>query len=147
MLLRLTILFSILAPLSLRAQHLFDIPSGDTRHAALFIISKSDSAYTLPHTFVVPGSEKVLFDSTRTLRRGTDYEIQYYGGTIWLRRAFRSEIPGDSSTHRITISYDTPPYSLLREYSLHRVTSLRDSSGATIGKVEPTLSRFSMDDV
>ncbi|MBF8293981.1 MAG: hypothetical protein HW389_526 [Bacteroidetes bacterium] len=144
---KLLILLLVALPFALRAQHVRPASSISFRHSSDIRLASSDTAYSLPHTLVVQGSEEIVLDSLRLLRRGSDYEIQYFRGVVSFRRDHLAIILADSSFHSIRVTYEVLPYALKREYSLRQVTTSSDSAGRLTRKVESSLTRFSMDDI
>ena len=138
---------SVLVPPGLLAQHNLEQFVALPRYVAVIQLTKTDTSYSLPHKFVLEGSEKVVLDSLRTLRRGIDYDIEYFRGLIVMRRELRNSLLPDSSIHFVSILYEVPAYSLRREYSLRNMIITRDSSGAISRRTEPSLAKFSMEDV
>jgi len=143
---KLLILLLIAVPFALRAQHVKAASSVPFHHSSEIRLASSDTAYSLPRTFLVPGSEEIVLDSVRLLRRGPDYEIQYFQGVVSFRRDFLAIILADSSLHSIRVTYEVLPYALKREYSLRQLTTWTDSAGRMTRKVESSLARFSVDD-
>jgi hypothetical protein len=137
----------VLAPLALRAQQNEAQPATDLSFVALIRLTSHDTSYSLPHTFLAQGSESILLDSLRALQRGVDYDIQYGRGVISFRPGWLDSLSVDSSSHSIRVLYSILPFGLRREYSLRRVTVSKDSTGGVTRRVEPSLTRFSMDDV
>ncbi len=110
-------------------------------------LSPTDTSYALPHNLISQASEVVLLDSTKTLHRSADYEMQYLRGIITLKRQRLQEILADSARHSIRITYEILPFALQQEYFLRRISALKDSTGRTTRKVESSLTKFSMEDV
>jgi hypothetical protein len=143
----LAILISLLAPLILCAQHTADPTSAVPFQHTVLRLSQGDTSYSLPHTFIVQGSEIVVLDSVRQLHRTTDYQIEYFRGVISLQRKQLLLLLADSSVHSIAVSYQVPAFSLRREYSIRSLIPVRDSGGGISRRAESSLSKFSMDDV
>lgn len=146
MLRRLFILLSIGFSL---ANSQVEVPAFSVPPAQSFVIllSRSDTAYTLPHTLISRGSEIVVLDSARTLRLHKDYEMQYFRGIVSVRRAFLEMVLADSLRHSIRVTYDVLPFSLKQEYYIRKISVLTDTAGRTTRKVESSLTRFSVDDI
>lgn len=137
----------MLAPLVVHAQHNQSESGVAPRYLAVIQLTPLDTSYSLPHTFLLQGSENVLLDSLHALQRSVDYEIQYSRGLISLRSGRLASILADSSAHFIIVGYEILPFALRREYSLRHMILSKDSAGGVTRKVEPSLTRFSMDDV
>lgn len=69
-----------------------DIVLGGTPSIDLIILQGSGPSVPLRHGNVMPGSERVEFDG-RVLRRGSDYNMDYETGVVYLMRAQK---PGQS---------------------------------------------------
>jgi hypothetical protein len=137
----------VLAPLVLRAQLIQGQPGVAPHYLSIIQLSRLDTSYSLPHTFLLEGSENILLDSLHALRRGVDYEIQYFRGMIVFRPERLASVFADSSSHSIRVTYEILPFALRREYSLRHVTVSKDSAGGVTRSVQPSLTRFSMEDV
>jgi hypothetical protein len=124
-----SILFLVAAPfVRLDAQRSHTIhPEGP--EIVAFILSPPDTLYRLPYEFIVANSERVLVDSTRQLRRGGDYRIDYRTGTIILTPRLVSDLAKDTVRHTVTVYFRALPLHFKREYSLHHLEIRRDSLG------------------
>lgn len=123
-------------------------PTSSSPHQSTTLhLTRSDTAYSLSRDLILQGSESVVLDSARVLRRQLDYEIQYRRGVLYFRRDRLMEILADSASHSVVVAYEVLPFSFKREYYLRQLSFARDSIGRVSPKVEAPMTRFSMDDV
>jgi len=91
-------------------------------------ISRSDTLITLPHHFLIGGSERLYLDTGRALKAGKDYALNPVKGTLTLHKSLLVELLADSARHSLVIEYRYVPFSLKPEYSLFISTPGPDTS-------------------
>lgn len=106
-----------------------------------------DSLYQLSKDFLVEESETVVLDSSRNLRRGIDYEINWRFGSLRLLPLLLDSLREDTSQHVLRVSYRAYSVSFRREYFLKEIEILSDSTVRTPKRVLPAGKPFSMDDM
>ena len=86
-----------------------------------FLLSGKDTAYALPHQFLIESSDSVLLDSVRLLTRDKDYSIDYRFGVLRFSRDKLQEILRDSThpLHKILVTYRRYPFQFREKY-FHR---------------------------
>jgi hypothetical protein len=110
--------------------------------------SVADSTVLLPNQFIAAGSDTVLLDSTRVLKRGVDYSIGYRFGTVRLSKAFVDTMLNRSAeSHRVVITYRYFPFTFRDVYAHRTLTILKDSTGHDSLRVAKRASSFNIDDI
>ncbi|HEV8537928.1 MAG TPA: hypothetical protein VGR15_03295, partial [Bacteroidota bacterium] len=118
-----------------------------TYHTFHDSISNFDSVITLPHRFIVSGSEAVLLDSLRLIP-DKHYSLQSRSGTVILHRHNMAATAHDTTSRaQLTVSYRSLPFDFRPAYR-HREAVMRyDSSLGEQIKVSRPSTAFSFDDL
>ncbi|MEX1138723.1 MAG: hypothetical protein WEB33_05705 [Bacteroidota bacterium] len=132
------ILCTLLIPLAAKSQR----PESDT-----ILLTPPDSLYHLSNEFLIQESETVLFDGSRELHRGADYELNWRFGTLRVLPPLLDSLGNDRSQHFLQITYLTIPISFRREYFLKEIEVLKDSTVRMPRRIQPPARPFSMDDM
>jgi len=144
---KLLILLFIGLPWSLPAQPIRSVLQSRPQYVAVFLLKVSDTVFTLPHTYLLQGSERVVIDSLQLLVNGKDYQFQIIPGTISVHKGLILRALADSGGHTITVSYERLPFSLATEYALHEPIHRADSMAASQPRTGPPPRSFSAEDV
>jgi len=103
------------------------VPMDPSRKMVRFALTGSDSLFKLPHTSILPNSERIWVDSTKTLIPNVDYNIDFKRGTVLLL-SHRGQLSGiDSIGHILTVEYLPFPFVFKNEYTLREILARRDS--------------------
>jgi hypothetical protein len=108
-----------------------------------------DSLIRLPDQFIAAGTDTLILDSLRVLRRGSDYSLSYRFGTLRLDSLFLSDIlsrPGPAG-HTLTLRYEYFPFRFQSFYARRSLITLRDSTGKDSLSVARHGSAFTIDDI
>lgn len=128
------------------AQNSDSLRVGTLHHDHFFISGRGDSVYSLPHRFVINGSERVRID-TILLQPSIDYILDTRVGTLKISPVtLRADCP-DTLRHSLDILYRALPFDFKPVYRLHE-TFLRidTATGERQSVVQPGRS-FSVDDL
>ncbi|HXF99738.1 MAG TPA: hypothetical protein VNL69_03090, partial [Bacteroidota bacterium] len=110
--------------------------------------ANKDSTFKLPHRFIVAGSDSVVLDSLRTLRRGEDYFLDYVSGRLTLDTTLSATLfSSQVSHHRLEVFFRFFPFQLQESYFRRRLTVLKDSTGRDTLRVARPRSSFGLDDI
>lgn len=126
-------------PAALRAQ-----PSGSARFEIGPDPSLADSLFRLPDQFILSSTDTLLLDSTRQLRRGEEFSINYRFGTIRFTRTLLDSIAG---AHAVTVSYRYLPFHFQDSYALQRLVPVPDSSGKETVSIARPATSLSVEDL
>ena len=125
-------------------------PSSFVRgHTIPINISLKDSTLRLPHQFIVAGSDSIVMDSSRVLRRHIEYAIDYRHGTLKFDSLFLRSATSDSLglRHFITMAYRFLPFHFQDSYYHRKLVVMKDSTGADSMRVSKPKSSFNVDDI
>ncbi len=122
------------------------LPSGSTAIAVNFF--NKDSTFQLPHRFISSLSDSVVLDSSRILRRGADYVLDYTQGSMTLDSAFKATLfVSGAQQHTLDIFYRYFPFQFQESYFRRKLVVLRDSVGRDTLRVAKPRSSFGLDDI
>jgi hypothetical protein len=143
---RVLVLLCIFQPLAL-AQEGPSLPANVVRLPLTPALK--DSLIRLPDQFIASGTDTLLLDSARVLRRGTDYSLSYRFGTLsldtlFLARLSSSPAPGG---HTLTVRYEYFPFRFEPFYARRSLITLRDSTGKDSLRVARPRGGFTIDDI
>jgi len=143
---RFLVLLCIFQPLA-RAQVGPSLPANVLRFPLAAALR--DSLVRLPDQFIASGTDTLLLDSARVLRRGTDYSLSYRFGTLrldslFLAHLFSSPTPGG---HTLTVRYEYFPFRFEPFYARRSLITLRDSTGRDSLRVARPRGGFTIDDI
>lgn len=110
-------------------------------------LSAGEPSFHLSSSFVFDSSETVLLLPSRSLRRGSEYSMNYRTGEISFRDSLLGHSKTDSVPSAIVVTYLTVPLSFKPAYSLHRVQTLRDSTGVERRTLVPESAPFAVNDL
>ncbi|HYQ87542.1 MAG TPA: hypothetical protein VES59_09895 [Bacteroidota bacterium] len=108
---------------SLRAQGPSPVEAGNFI-IETFKLAPGDSAVSLRHRFIIPGTETVLLDTVR-LRSGVDYSLDARTGLLTVHRT------GTPRPLIVSVRYQALPFSFKEVYT-HREAAARPDSAARI---------------
>jgi len=111
------------------------------QHTIPLTLTKNDTAYQLPHQFLITGSETVLLDSVRKLQRDVDYQMNYRFGIVKLSLLLLEQIFSETLTrpdtagsiqhcarHSMLINYQYLPIQLKDKYYHREVVIRKDTA-------------------
>jgi hypothetical protein len=98
-------------------------------YSVSFILTSRDTVCQLPKEFIAEGSELILLDSTKQLRRVRDYRMDNRFGRILFSPAQLKRLVSDTNLHMMAVTYRVLPINLKRDYALRQVEIRRDSAG------------------
>ncbi|MEK7250727.1 MAG: hypothetical protein AAB209_09920 [Bacteroidota bacterium] len=114
----------------------------------IFSITNRDSTFQLPNQFVTSGSDSVVLDSSRTLRRNVEYTINYRFGKISFDSSFVAALVADTShMHSITLYYQYLPFKFRDSYFRRKLLVLKDSTGKDTLRISKPRASFGLDDI
>ncbi len=120
----------------------------DPSHRLSLTITSRDSILSLPHRFIVVGSETVMRDSITPLVRGRDYRLESAKGQFILTSNFLQTLKADSSHITLSVFYRYLPLALRDEYTVRTVVRKTDSLGEVTRTVVPVAAKpFRVDDL
>lgn len=105
-----------------------------------------DSTISLPHQFILPGSDVLFLDSLFILRRDEDYRVDYRKGNVILDSLLRSTLSLAQET-TLVVAYEYLPFSFKDVYTRRTLTTLIDTISADSIRVATPTSRFGIDDI
>ncbi len=109
------------------------------------VAGRPDSIYALPHMFIAAGTDTLLLDSLRLLRRGTDYLLFETHGSVRFLPAFWQKVrPGSSPVVLAAFRYF--PFMLRDVYARREIVVLRDSTD-TLHVGRPVSNPLSLGDI
>ncbi len=117
--------------------------SGGVLHTTTRPYAPSDTVITLPHEFIVAGTEIFLFDSLR-LDPGRDYILDARYGKVTLLRV---PISDTSAPHLLTFSYTSFPFVFRKSYARREPMEFIDSLTGKKGTMAVPTSSFSIDEM
>jgi hypothetical protein len=120
--------------------------SGSKAFSITRAFTKSDSVYRLTKEFIIEGTDSVFVDSTKRLRRGPDYRIDYRYGTVMLTPGLIATLAADTAGHALIFNFRAYPLNFKRQYSLHHLEIRRDSLGQKKSFLVESSSQLFSDD-
>jgi hypothetical protein len=89
-----------------------------------------DSLIRLPHQFIVAGTDTVILDSVRVLRRGSDYVLTTRSGSLRFDSLLIAPLMHDGIVaHTVTVRYAYFPFRFQDSYARRTLVALPDNSG------------------
>jgi hypothetical protein len=95
----------------------------------LFLVARTDSVLQLPDQYIVPGSERIVVDSVRSIPPNGYYTLDDRSGKIVLLPAWH-RLLNDTLAHVVRVVYRALPLNFQREYFLHQIVQKKEPSGA-----------------
>ena len=110
---------------------------------------RGDSTYSLPHQFVVAGSDTLTTAAGRHLLRGDAYVINYRYGTVRFLRSVIDSLLADTTqkAREISVRYRYLPFHFRESYFKRQFTVLKDSTGRDTMRVATQRTSFTADDI
>lgn len=110
--------------------------------------SNKDSSFQLPHRFLAANSDSVVIDSTRILRRDSEYRIDYRLGRLSLdSNVVRSLLLDTTKSPTIGVRYRYFPFRFQDVYFKRKLLVVKDSAGKDTIRISQPRASFGLNDI